>query len=178
VHRVTASRGQVIARLDGRPAFEVFAERARPLLDDLPRAAQTIFLAVDDSARAADDWTIRGLIAFDPEKGLLAASAPIPVGTRLRFALRDPASARDDLRRMLDDVKRRLDDEGRRARAALWFASAGRGRSLFGVPDHDVAFIRDALGPVPLIGLIGGSEIARGRLHVFSGVLVLATEPA
>jgi small ligand-binding sensory domain FIST len=165
---VTASRGNVIELLDGRSAFEAFAERARPLLDDLPRAAQSVFLAIDE----ADDWVVRGIIAFDPDKGLLAATAPMPVGTRLRFALRDAAAGRDNLRRMLDGVKARL--AGRTPRVALWFASAGRGRALFGVHDHDVAFIQDAIGPVPLAGLIGGSEIFAGRLHVFSGVLVVA----
>jgi small ligand-binding sensory domain FIST len=170
---VTASRGNVVETLDGGPAFEAFAERARPLLHDLPRAAQTIFLAIDEEP----DWVVRGIVAFDPEKGLLAASAPVPVGTRLRFAIRDGATARDSLRAMLEDVRHRL---GRAPSLALWFGSAGRGRSLFNVPGHDVAFLRDALGPLPLVGLIGGSEIApslpggRARLHIFSGVLVLA----
>jgi small ligand-binding sensory domain FIST len=167
---VTATRGNVVERLDGRPAFEVFAERARPLLEtaDLARAAQTIFLALDEGR----DLLVRGIMAFDPDQGLLAVSTPLPVGTRLRFALRDGQAARASLRDMLDDVKRRL--EGRRPRLGLWLASAGRGRALFGVPDHDVAFLQDALGPIPLIGLFGGSEIARGKLHIFSGVLVLA----
>jgi small ligand-binding sensory domain FIST len=117
------------------------------------------------------------VIGFDLERGVLAASAPVAVGTRLRFALRDGATARAGLREMLEGVKGRL--TGRKPKLALWFASAGRGRALFGVPDHDAAFLADLLGDVPLVGLLGGSEIAptrRGeaRLHVFSGVLVLA----
>jgi len=175
-HEVTTARGNVIERLDGRPAFEVFAARARPLLDDLPRAAQTVFLAIDDP-RGREGWVLRGVIGFDPKGGLLAVSGPVAVGNRLRFALREGATARAGLHAMLDEVKTRLG--GRRPRLALWFASAGRGRALFGVPDHDAAFLGASLGDVPVVGLLGGSEIApasggEARLHVFSGVLVVA----
>jgi small ligand-binding sensory domain FIST len=181
VHTVTAARGQVIAGIDGRPAFEVFAERARPLLDDLPRAAQSLFLAVPDGA-AVDDrdpledgYALRGLLRFDPERGLLAVSEAVPEGTRIRFAVREAHAARADLQRTIADVAQRC--EGRTPRLGFYFCCAGRGRGLFGIEDHDVSYIQSKLGEFPLIGFFGGGEIGPGRagarLHLFSGVLAL-----
>lgn len=185
VMTVTSARGNVIATLDHRPAFEAFASVARPLLDDLPRAAQTVFLAVPAAAhshdqRADDRWddtgfVVRGLLRFDPERGLLASSEPLADGTPVRFVLRDAVAARAELHRVLDDLVRRLD--GRTPRFGLYFDCAGRGRALFGVDDHDVSFVQSALGRFPLCGMFGGGEIGplRGacRLNLFSGVLAL-----
>ena len=168
---VTGADGNVLKSLDGKPAFEVFAEQARPLLDDLPQAAQRIFLA-----RSVDDgFVVRGFLGFDKERGLLAVSEPMPEGTQVRFALRDAYAARESLRAMIEDTKRRL--AGRTPRYGLYFNCAGRGRSLFGVEDHDAAFIHDALGDFPLIGIFGGGEIGPvgkvSRMHLFAGVLAV-----
>ena len=48
-----------------------------------------------------------------------------------------------------------------------------------GGPYDDAAFLSDFFGDVPLVALLGGSEIAptrqgEARLHAFSGVLVVA----
>jgi len=179
VHRVTAGRGQVIATLDGRPAFEVFAERARPLLDDLPRAAQSVFVAVAETGDEGDPieehYGIRGLLRFDPERGLLAVSEAVPVGTRIRFAMRESHAAREDLMRTIAAVAQTC----RAPRFGFYFCCAGRGRNLFGVDDHDIAYIHAHLGAFPLVGFFGGGEIGPGRpgrparMHLFSGVLAL-----
>jgi small ligand-binding sensory domain FIST len=179
VHRVTAARGQVIATLDGRPAFEVFAERARPLLDDLPRAAQSVFVAVgepgDERDPIEEHYALRGLLRFDPERGLLAVSEAVPEGTRVRFAMREPHAARQDLVRTVAAVSRQC----AAPRFGFYFCCAGRGRGLFGVDDHDVAYIHAHLGAFPLVGFFGGGEIGPGRpgrpsrMHLFAGVLAL-----
>jgi small ligand-binding sensory domain FIST len=181
VHEVTRASGRVIAEIDGRPAFEVFADRARPLLDDLGLAAQSILLAVphdpEDSAVTVG-FVVRGILQFDPDRGLLAVSSPLGEGMHFRFAVRDPWAARADLRRMVDDVERRL--ESRRPRLGFYFNGAGRGRSLYGIESHDIAFLRSSLGDMPLIGLFTGGEIgpagvraSSSRLHLFSGVLAV-----
>jgi small ligand-binding sensory domain FIST len=178
VHTVTRASGRVVAELDGRPAFSVFAERARPLLDDLGRAAQTVLLAVPDDpddTRVESGYVVRGVLHFDPERGLLALSSPLAEGARLRFAVRDAFAARADLQRMVGDVATRLG--GRRPRYGFYFAGAGRGRDLFGVDDHDVAYLRSALGDFPLVGLFTGGELGpagrSARLHLFAGVLAV-----
>lgn len=178
VHTVSRASGRVVAEIDGRRAFDVFAERARPLLDDLGRAAQSVLLAVPDDPEdrdVEDGYVVRGILRFDPDRGLLALSSPLVEGMRLRFAVRDAYAAREDLRRVVADAERRL--EGRRPRYGFYFTGAGRGRALYGVEDHDVAYLRSTLGEFPLIGAFTGGEIGpaslRPRLHLFAGVLAV-----
>jgi small ligand-binding sensory domain FIST len=178
---VTEANGNVVSKLGERPAFEAFAEQARPLLHDLQLAAQTVLVAVpatpipDDPVE--EGYVARGILQFDPDRGLLALSQPLPVGTRIRFALRDVYAARDHLRRVVHDLRAALGD--RRPRLGLYINCAGRGRGFFGVADHDIAFIQCTLGEFPLVGFFSGGEIAplRGRpcLNLFSGVLALLT---
>ncbi|PYN45519.1 MAG: hypothetical protein DMD95_08170 [Candidatus Rokuibacteriota bacterium] len=58
--------------------------------------------------------------------------------------------------------------------------AAGRGRGLFGVPDHDVTLIRERLGEFPLVGFFGNGEFAPiGRqnfFHNYTGALVVFPE--
>jgi small ligand-binding sensory domain FIST len=72
-------------------------------------------------------------------------------------------------------VARRLD--GRRPAYGCYFNCAGRGRGLFGIPDHDVTAIRGALGDFPLVGFSGNGEFAplarRNFFHTYTGVLVV-----
>src|SRR5215470_11940308 len=178
VHTVTRASGRVVAEIDGRRAFDVFADRARPLLDDLGRAAQSVLLAVPDDPEdreVEEGYVVRGILRFDPDRGLLALSSPLVEGMRLRFAVRDAYAARADLQRVVADVERRL--EGRRPRYGFYFTGAGRGRALYGVEDHDVAYLRNTLGEFPLIGAFTGGEIGpaalRPRLHLFAGVLAV-----
>jgi small ligand-binding sensory domain FIST len=62
-------------------------------------------------------------------------------------------------------------------RLGFYFNCAGRGRGLFGIEDHDTAYIHAHLGEFPLVGFFGGGEIGPGRaaarMHLFSGVLAL-----
>ena len=62
----------------------------------------------------------------------------------------------------------------------LYFDCIGRGSSLYGIADHDTAYIRQSLGPIPLAGFFTGMEIgpignATWPLH-YSGVLALVSE--
>ena len=100
------------------------------------------------------------------------------MGQTVQFQIRDAEASRDDLASMLDDVASRLD--GRRPAFGCYFDCAGRGRALFGVPDHDVTLIRDRLGDFPLIGFFGNGEFApigrRNFFHNYTGALVVFPE--
>jgi small ligand-binding sensory domain FIST len=89
--------------------------------------------------------------------------------------VRDAGAARADLCRTVEVVARGR--ERRPPRLGFYFCCAGRGRALFGVEDHDPAYIHAHLGQFPLVGFFGGGEIGPGRgaarLHLFSGVLAL-----
>jgi hypothetical protein len=57
---------------------------------------------------------------------------------------------------MLEGVAARM---GPRLAGALMFASAGRGRAMFGSPDHDSSVAHDRLD-VPVTGLYSAAELA------------------
>ena len=86
----------------------------------------------------------------------------------MQFHVRDAAAADEDLHEMLT---------GMEAAAALLFTCNGRGRQLFGVPDHDAAVLDHLLGPLPTAGAFCAGEIGpvggRNFLHGFTASVAL-----
>jgi small ligand-binding sensory domain FIST len=171
VHRITEGREQVIMMLDGRPALDVFKE---DIGERLARDARQIggyihaALPIEDSDRA--DYLVRNLIGIDPMRGWLAIAAHLEAGDRVMFVRRDPASAREDLDRMLTHLARRLDGP---PAGALYFSCVARGEHMFGEAGTELAMIRRTIGPVPLLGFACGGEICNGRLYGYTGVLAV-----
>ena len=94
------------------------------------------------------------------------------------FTLRDGQRARDDLNQMLERQRQNLG--GKKPAFGLYFNCCARGNSLYGMPGIDTAYIRQALGDFPLIGMFGGYELAplggANHLFAYTGVLALITE--
>ena len=63
------------------------------------------------------------------------------------------------------------------ASAALLFTCNGRGRRMFGTPDHDAGVVAELLGPVPTAGGFCAGEIGpvggQSHLHGFTASLAL-----
>jgi small ligand-binding sensory domain FIST len=68
---------------------------------------------------------------------------------------------------------------GRKPALGWYFNCCARGSSLYGIPGIDSAYIRQALGDFPLIGMFGGYELAplgkANHLFAYTGVLALMT---
>jgi small ligand-binding sensory domain FIST len=179
--RVTAVRENVIVELDGRPAYELFAEAAGPLADDLRRALAFVFVAIpldpdaDSIERGA--FLIRNIMGASEEHGVIAVAHRPSVGEMLGFALRDGVRAREDLKLMLEDVAGRI---AHPPAFGLYFNCISRGSGLYQIPGHDAAYIRRYLGPIPLGGFFTGFEIGpvagESCLLQYSGVLALVSE--
>jgi small ligand-binding sensory domain FIST len=124
------------------------------------------------------DFLVRNLVGADQSSGALAVAERVRVGQTLQFQIRDAQASREDLREMLDELVGRLN--GRRPAFGCYFDCAGRGRGLFGVPDHDVTLIREWLGDFPLVGFFGNGEFApigrRNFFHNYTGALVIFPE--
>lgn len=183
VHTVTKSYQNLILELDGRPAFEVFAEVVRqPLIDDLRRAAAFVFIGLPVDAErqhiARGEYVVRNIVGFDPKQGIVAVGDEIHQGQKMVFTLRDGTGAREDLKLTLEAQAQAW--EGQRPGFGLYFDCVGRGRGLYGFPDLDTSYIKQYLGEVPIVGFFTGCEIApvhhRPVLHQYSGVLVLVGE--
>jgi small ligand-binding sensory domain FIST len=177
-HRVTAARDNIVIELDGRPAYEVFAEAAGPLSDDLRRALAYVFVAVPVYENATTiergKFVVRNIVGASEEHGVIAVSFQPSVGDTIGFVLRDAERSRQDLKATLDELSARLD---RPPAFGLYFDCVSRGAGLYNIPGHDSAYIRQALGPIPIAGFFTGFEIGaladNTALLQYSGVLTL-----
>jgi small ligand-binding sensory domain FIST len=184
---VTRASGNVIYEIDGRPAFEVFTEVARPpLIEDLRRAMSFVFVGIplDPQARklARGEYLVRNVLGADAGAGALVVAEPVAPGGHIGFVLRDADGAREDLKGMLGEIDSSLAARSLRPRLGLYFNCSARGRSLYGYTDIDAAYLQRGLGEIPLAGFFGNGEITayggRARLHGYSGVLTLLCERA
>jgi len=180
---ITHAEANVIQRIGSRPALEMLTEAIRAKPDTEARIQQAgVFagLAMDPAKSPLErgDFLVRNLVGADQSSGALAVAERVRVGQTLQFQIRDAQASREDLGKMLDELAGRL--QGRRPAFGCYFDCAGRGRGLFGVPDHDVTLIRERLGVFPLIGFFGNGEFApigrRNFFHNYTGALVIFPE--
>jgi small ligand-binding sensory domain FIST len=177
---ITRATGNVVAEIGSRPALEVLREAIASVPDGetrVPRAGIFAGLAIDPAKSPLErgDFLVRNLVGVDHARGRVAVAEPVTVGQTIQFQIRDAEAARDDLVATLEGVAARLG--GRRPRFGCYFDCAGRGQGLYGVPDHDVALIRERLGEFPLVGFFGNGEFApigrRNFFHNYTGALVV-----
>ncbi len=170
-HIITDCQDNVLMSLDGRPALEVFKEDIGELLaHDLQRVAGYVHAALPIEGTDTGDYTVRSLVAIDPERGFLAIGAAVQPGERVLFVRRDPASAIEDMQAMLDRLKRRLDGP---PAGGVYFSCLARGPNMFGSADLEMSMIRDTLGDFPVVGFFGEGEISNCRLYGYTGVLAV-----
>ena len=180
-HRVTAVRENIILELDGRSAFEVFAEAAGPLAGDLRRALAFVFLGVplenDDERLQRGNFFVRNIIGASPEHGAIAVAHRPQPGDTVGFVLRDSERARNELKATLESMTAGAERQGG---FGLYFDCVSRGSGLYNIPDHDAAYIGQYLGQLPVAGFFTGFEIGplgtRTGLLQYSGVLALISE--
>ena len=180
---ITKAEGNLIHEINDHPAIEVFAKLLKgPLAEDLRRALMVLFVGLpadrQENSVAAGNYLVRNIIGLDPEKGILGVAEEVSAGEAMIFAMRDGQRARDDLAQMLHRQVEMLD--GKKPAFGLYFNCCARGSSLYGLPGIDSAYIAQALGDFPLIGMFGGYELAplgrTNHLFAYTGVLALITE--
>ena len=180
---ITHADANVIQRIGSRPALEMLSEaiRANPDTEARVRHAGVFAGLAMDPAKSPlgrGDFLVRNLVGADQSSGAVAVAERVRIGQTVQFQIRDAQASREDLRKMLDELAERL--AGRRPAFGCYFDCAGRGRGLFGVPDHDVSLIRERLGEFPLVGFFGNGEFApigpRNFFHNYTGALVLFPE--
>jgi small ligand-binding sensory domain FIST len=180
---ITKAERNLILEIDHRPAFEVFATVLKgPLADDLGRALMFVFVGLpadrSQNSIGAGEYVVRNIVGLDPAEGRLAVAEIVHEGEPIIFTLRDGQRARADLGQMLERQAARL--AGAVPSFGLYFNCCARGRSLYGIPGIDTAYIRQRLGDFPLIGMFGGYELAPlgevNHLFAYTGVLALITE--
>jgi small ligand-binding sensory domain FIST len=177
---VTAAEGNVIHELAGRPALG----RLRDAIDELTELERgmvsngLLLGIVIDGGKPEyrqGDFLVRALVGADPEEGTVAVGAPVEPGTVVRMHARDARSADRDLREALG---LRVEALGGAAPAgALVFSCNGRGRGMFGMPDHDATALSEELAGAPAAGFFAAGEIGPVGgdpfLHAFTATVAV-----
>jgi len=181
-HRVTAVRDNIILELDGRRAWDVFAEAAGQLAGDLARALAFVFIGIPltPGAERIDrgNFYVRNISGASPEHGAIAVAHRPKLGDKIGFVLRDGERSRVELKATLAAM---ADRNARPPAFGLYFDCVSRGNGLYGMPDHDSAYIGQYFGQLPLAGFFTGFEIGpmgdRTGLLQYCGVLALISDP-
>jgi small ligand-binding sensory domain FIST len=177
---ITRAEQNVVKEIGSRPALEILRQAVHALPDGparIERAGLFAGLAMDPAKSPLErgDFLVRNLIGADQATGAVVVAEPVTVGQTIQFQIRDAQASREDLETTLPRVARALGD--RRPLFGCYFNCAGRGRGLYGTPDHDVTLIRTHLGEFPLVGFFGNGEFApigrRNFFHTYTGVLVV-----
>ncbi|HXE45208.1 MAG TPA: FIST N-terminal domain-containing protein [Conexibacter sp.] len=176
---ITEAEGNVIRELAGEPALD----RIRAEIEDLDPVERTLIagglligLAVDGGRPeyGERDFLVRQLMGADPVAGTLAVAAPVEEGQVLRLHARDAASADRDLQ---EQLRLRVSALGGAPAGALAFSCNGRGRSMFGIEDHDASALSDELNGAPSAGFFAAGEIGpvggASFVHAFTATVAL-----
>ncbi len=187
--RVTRARANFILELDGQPPLEVL-RALLPRLSDrdqrLARSALFLGVSVDplDDVPSDGTYLIRNILGVSPDNGALAVGDEPRAGQSVCFHLRDALASAEDLDVHLD---RYMSDVlavpgAAHPAGALVFSCLGRGKNLYGRPDHDTDAFREKLGAVALGGFFANGEIGMVRgtthLHGFTSSFALFRRPA
>ena len=154
---VTRSERNVIHELDGRRAGAVLQELyERSTADDRGLFRHSLFLGVvmreDRQQYGQGDFLIRNVMGIDGKTGALVVGTLARDGMVVQFHLRDADTSAADLDALL--TRYRGEPAG-----ALLFSCLGRGKHLYGAPDHDTDAFRRHAGDVPLGGFFCNGEI-------------------
>jgi small ligand-binding sensory domain FIST len=168
---VTRADEHLLIELGSRPAYQVLEQAFNTLADaDKRRARGNLFagLAIDEYKEqfTRGDFLVRNILGADPATGAVVVGAHPRTGQTLQYQLRDAASADEELKSLLAPLAARQE----KPTASLLFCCNGRGKHLFGTPDHDAQAVVNALGSAPSagffcngeIGPVGGSNFLHG----------------
>lgn len=171
-HQITESSNNIVLRIDGRPALDVFKEDiGRKLAKDLDQVAGLIFAALPIVGSDTGDYLVRNLVGIDPDHKLLAVGDLVNPGMPIMFTRRDPKRAQKELVKMLNILKKRLN--GKQPKGGVYYSCMGRGQNLFGKNSEELKTVQQVLGDFPLVGFFANGEIYYQRLYGYAGILTL-----
>jgi len=154
---ITSAEQNIIKLLGGKPAMamlnEVFTaanEQEKKLMQQGIFVGQVINEYKEAFGRG--DFLIRNMVGADQKTGALMIGDEARIGRTIQFQVRDAKTAEEDLQSLLAAHRERP------PAGALMFNCNGRGTRLFEQPNHDLAAVRTAVGPVPVAGFFCAGE--------------------
>jgi small ligand-binding sensory domain FIST len=177
---LTKVEKNLIHQIGNRPAYEVLArtfDKLTPQEQQKSRGNLFIGLVVNEYLEEfhRGDFLVRNLLGADPRSGVVAVAALPRQGQTVQFQRRDSAAATEDMHALLRRAKSQL--AGATVYGGCLCCCNGRGRNLFGAPDHDARMVQEELGPLGLTGFFCNGEIGpvgeRNFLHGYTASLAL-----
>ncbi len=177
---LTKVEQNIIHQIGNRPAYEVLAETFSKLSpEDQKKARGNLFIGLVVNEYLEDfhrgDFLIRNLLGADPRSGSIAVGALPRPGQTVQFQRRSAAAATEDMNELLARTKSGL------AQTTVYGGCLcccnGRGKNLFGRPNHDAQIVQECLGPIGLTGFFCNGEIGpvgeKTFLHGYTASLAL-----
>jgi small ligand-binding sensory domain FIST len=164
----TRTNGQSIYELDGKAAVEVMQDLFKTLSpEDKDVFRHSLFVGIEMDKKLvemrSDRLLVRDLLGVDPNSGAVGVATQVKTYDVVQFVLRDSASAEAELATLLEAKH----EAGVRPDGALLVSCVGRGRHLFGRPDHDPDLFNARFLDIPLGGFFASGEIAPVGGHTF-----------
>ncbi|MGO8869974.1 MAG: FIST N-terminal domain-containing protein [Acidimicrobiales bacterium] len=175
---VTRSDRNVIYELAGAPALSCLVQQIQSGLgaEDVAGLGANGLLVgrlIDERVDrpGAGDFLVRTVVGVDRSSGAVAVDGQVPLGSTVRFHVRDATTASEELHLLL---------HGRRAAAAMMFTCNGRGTRLFDDAHHDARELQRTIGPAAVGGFSAAGEFGpvggRNFVHNSAASLVLLRE--
>ena len=177
---LTRVEQNLIHQIANRPAYAVLNETVQQLsAADQQKARGNLFIGLVVNEYLEDfhrgDFLVRNLIGGDPNSGVLAVAALPRTGQTIQFHRRDAVAANEDMGELLERAKIKIG--GATIYGGCLCCCNGRGKNLFGAPNHDAELVQKELGPIGLAGFYGNGEIGpvgeKNYLHGFTASLAL-----
>jgi small ligand-binding sensory domain FIST len=177
---ITRAQRNLIHEIGNRPAYQVLAETFNSLPPtERQKAHGNLFVGLVINEYLEEfhrgDFLIRNLIGADPQAGTLAVGALPRAGQTIQFQRRDSATSTQDITALVQRARTQL--AGKPICGGCLCSCNGRGRRLFGEPNHDARHVQNGLGPLGLTGFFCNGEIgpvgARNFLHGYTAALAL-----
>jgi small ligand-binding sensory domain FIST len=177
---VTRVEQNVIHEIANRPAYQVLADtfsHLSPAEQNKARGNLFIGLVVNEYLDEfhRGDFLIRNLLGADPRTGSIAIGALPRMGQTVQFQRRSASAASEDMVELL--TRTQLELANKKIYGGCLCSCNGRGRGLFGRPNHDAEMVQKRLGPLGLSGFFCNGEIGpvgqRSFLHGFTASLAL-----
>jgi small ligand-binding sensory domain FIST len=177
---ITKAERNFIQEIGNRPAYEVLAETVSRLsTEEQTKSRGNLFIGLvvneylDEFHRG--DFLIRNLIGADPKTGVLAVGALPRIGQTIQFQRRDAEAGTEDVTLLLKRAHEEL--QGKSVYGGCLCSCNGRGRRLFGKPNHDASHVQAEFGPIGLAGFFCNGEIGpvgeKSFLHGYTASLAL-----
>ncbi len=177
---LTKVEQNIIHQIGNRPAYEVLTDTFHQLSpEDQKKARGNLFIGLVVNEYLEEfhrgDFLIRNLLGADPHSGSIAVGALPRLGQTVQFQRRSAAAASEDMEVLLSAAHKQL--ANRQIYGGCLCSCNGRGRNLFGKPDHDARMVQDRLGPIGLAGFFCNGEIGpvgqRSFLHGYTASVAL-----